>query len=86
MTEHLSDRQLYCLISRDILPSYEKKIDHPKNYLHWHCLDDNDIDSWLRYYASDEERKAWQDENHGELPPMEAPPYPRLMPRCPTEY
>jgi hypothetical protein len=86
MTEHLSDRQLYCLISRDILPSYEKKIDHPKNYLHWHCLDDNDTDSWLRYYASDEERRSWQEENRGELPPMEAPPYPRIMPRCPSEY
>ncbi len=86
MTEHLSDRQLYCLISRDILPSYEKKIDQPKNYLHWHCLDDNDTDSWLRFYASDEERRLWQEENDGELPPMEAPPYPRPMPRRPNEY
>lgn len=81
MTEHLSDRQLYCLISRDILPSYEKKIDQPKNYLHWHCLDDNDIDSWLRYYASDDERSVWQEETHGELPPMEPLPFPRIMPR-----
>jgi hypothetical protein len=84
MTGHLSDRQLYCLISRDILPSYEKKIDQPKNFLHWHCLDDNDSDSWLRYYASEEERNAWQDENNAELPPMENPPYPRPMPRRPN--
>ncbi|MDZ4848642.1 MAG: hypothetical protein SGI77_05060 [Pirellulaceae bacterium] len=81
MTEHLSDRQLYCLISRDILPSYEKKIDHPKNYLHWHCLDDNDSDTWLRYYASDDERDAWQEENGGELPLKDNPPHPRKMPR-----
>ena len=33
-TEHLSDRQLYCLIYRDILPSPEKKVDLPKNFLH----------------------------------------------------
>lgn len=30
-TDHLSDRALYCLIYRDILPSPEKKIDLPKN-------------------------------------------------------
>lgn len=81
LTEHLNDRQLYCLISRDILPSYEKKIDQPKNYLHWHCLDDNDIDSWLKYYASDEERDQYQEENGGVLPPRCALPYPRSTPR-----
>jgi hypothetical protein len=36
-TDHLSDRQLYCLIYRDILPAPEKKIDHGDNYLHWDC-------------------------------------------------
>lgn len=84
MTEHLSDRQLYRLISRDILPSYEKKIDQPKNYLHWHCLDDNDSDSWLRYYATEQDRDQWQEENDSELPPMENVPYPRPMPRRPN--
>ncbi len=83
-TEHLSDRQLFCLISRDILPSYEKKIDQPKNYLHWHCLNENDAESWLRYYATADERETWQFENGGELPPMENPPYPRPMPRRPN--
>ena len=83
-TDHLSDRQLYCLILRDILPSHEKKIDLPRNYLHWHCLDDdNDPDIWLRYYASEEERGAWAEETHQPLPPSEAPPYPRRMPRRP---
>jgi hypothetical protein len=83
-TEHLSDRQLYCLISRDILPSYEKKIDQPKNYLHWHCLDDNDAETWLRYYATNEEREVWLEENGGDLPSMETPPFPRPMPRRPN--
>ncbi len=81
MTEHLSDRQLYCLISRDILPSYEKKIDHPRNYLHWHCLDDNDTDSFLRYYATDERGEPRQAENQGELPPMEHSP---ILVSCPA--
>src|ERR1700686_4426113 len=38
-TDHLSDRELYCLIYRDILPSPEKKIERPDNYLHWDCAD-----------------------------------------------
>ena len=80
-TDHLSDRQLYCLIFRDILPSPEKKIDLPKNYLHWHCLDDNnDPETWLRYYASARERAAWAAEHKQSLPPSETPPYPRKMP------
>jgi hypothetical protein len=83
-TDHLSDRQLYCLILRDILPSHEKKIDLPRNYLHWHCLDDaNDPEVWLRYYASEEERQAWADECGLPLPPAESPPFPRRMPRRP---
>ena len=82
LTDHLSDRQLYCLIVRDILPSPEKKIDLPKNYLHWHCLDEGDDEElWLRYYASDEEREAWSEETGFTLPPSEKPPYPRKMPR-----
>jgi hypothetical protein len=81
-TEHLSDRQLYCLIGRDILPSCEKKIEQPRNYLHWHCLDEgDDPELWLRYYASDEERQAWAEETGLPLPPQLDPPFPRKMPR-----
>lgn len=82
LTEHLSDRQLYTVIYRDILPSPEKKVDLPKNYLHWHCLDDDaDPETWLRYYASDEEREGWSEENVQVLPPSEPAPFPRKMPR-----
>lgn len=81
-TDHLTDRQLYCLLIRDILPSCEKKIDLPKNYLHWHCLDDSDDpETWLRYYASGEERHIWAEETGLPLPPAETPPFPRKMPR-----
>lgn len=83
-TDHLSDRQLYCVIYRDILPSPEKKIDIPRNFLHWHCLDDNDDpEVWLKYYASEEEREAWAAESGLPLPPSESPPHPRKMPRRP---
>lgn len=79
-TDHLSDLQLYTLIYRDILPSCEKKVDLPRNYLHWRCLDDGDDETWLRYYASPVERRRWQEEFQLELPPSEVPPYPRQMP------
>jgi hypothetical protein len=84
-TDHLSDRQLYCLIMRDILPSPEKKLDLPRNYLHWHFLDNEaQPEVWLMYYASDEEREAWAEETGQPLPAKQKPPYPRRMPRRPA--
>lgn len=84
-TDHLSDRQLYCLILRDILPSPEKRLDLPRNYLHWHFLDvEAQPEVWLAYYASDEERELWAAETHQEPPPRQQPPYPRRMPRRPA--
>jgi len=83
-TDHLSDRELYCLIFRDILPSPEKKIDSPSNYLHWDCADlGGDADVWLRYYASPEERRNWLVDFDEPLPPAETPPHPRQLPRRP---
>jgi len=79
-TDHLSDRQLYTMIYRDILPSCEKKVDLPRNYLHWRCLDDADDETWLRYYASPVERRRWQEEFEMDPPPSEPAPYPRQMP------
>lgn len=83
--DHLTDRQLYCLIARDILPSPEKKLDLPRNYLHWHFLDvEAQPETWLTYYASDEERATWAAETGLALPPRRTPPYPRKMPRRPA--
>jgi hypothetical protein len=83
-TDHLSDRELYRVIYRDILPSPEKKIDEADNYLHWDCADvGGDAEIWLRYYASEEDRRRWAEEFDEELPPAELPPYPRLLPRKP---
>jgi len=85
-THHLSDRQLYRLIYRDILPSLEKKIERTRTYLHWLCIDaESDVDIWLRYYASEEEREGWAMESDKQLPPSELPPYPRRVPRGPMD-
>ncbi len=84
-TDHLSDRQLYCLIYRDILPAREKKIDLARNYLHWDCAGvEGDPDIWLRYYATEDERQAWSETYRQPLPPIDTPPYPRELPREPA--
>lgn len=83
-TDHLSDRELYCLIYRAILPSREKKIDGGKNYLHWDCAGaSGDPEIWLQYYASEDDRQAWADTYHQPLPRRARPPYPRQLPREP---
>lgn len=85
-TDHLSDRQLYCLIVRDILPAEEKQIMLPGNYIRWQCLDIvEDEESWLRFYASVDERVQWQQETGLRLPPLEPLPYPRSLPGVPNE-
>lgn len=80
-TDHLSDRELYCLIFRDILSSFEKKLERSRSYLHWHCLDINeDPETWLRYYATDEERDVYARSTGQPIPPAQLPPNQRLMP------
>ncbi|HEY2882946.1 MAG TPA: hypothetical protein VGJ15_10940, partial [Pirellulales bacterium] len=82
-TDHLTDRELYSLIWRDILPSPEKKIDNSSSYLHWDCSDaSGDAQLWLRYYATEEDRQQWSGDFGNELPPHEDPPYRRNLPRA----
>jgi len=81
-TDHMPDRELYCVIYRDILPAYEKKLDTTGHYLHWDCSEMGEsAEVWLRYYASEEERDNWVVEFGDELPPREPPPYPRDLPQ-----
>jgi hypothetical protein len=83
-TEHLSDRQLYCIIARDILPAQEKRIGLAGSYLVWQCIDQvDDEDDYLRYYATDEERQAWAEETAKPLPDRVPLPYSRSLPRAP---
>jgi hypothetical protein len=85
-TDHLSDRELYTLIRRDILPATVKRVDLPDNYLHWDCsaIDGDEPTVWLRYYATEQERRQWAVEEGRELPPREVPAYPRALPTAPV--
>jgi len=83
-TDHLSDRELYRLIYRDILPAREKKIDSGTAYLHWDCAGaSGDPEIWLRYYATEEDRQCWAETYRQPLPPRARPPFPRQLPREP---
>jgi len=81
-TGHLSDRQLYRLILRDILPAQEKRLLHPDAGIRWQCYDPiEDEETWLRYYATAGEREDWANETGLKLPPREQLPFPRRMPQ-----
>ncbi len=77
-TDHLSDRELYKIIYRDILPCCEKKVELPGKFLEWRCIEDNE--TWLRFYADAIERRRFQEEYDVDLPPSEAPRYKRQLP------
>ena len=81
-TAHLSNRQLYCLIARDILPAQEKRVLLNGTFLRWQCIDIvEDDESWLRFYANDEERNTWLVETGLKLPPKQQPPFKRKLPQ-----
>ncbi len=83
-TDHLSDRELYCVIYRDILPAREKKLELSTNYLHWDCSHaGGDPDVWLQYYATEEERENWAESYRQPLPVKLNPQYLRDLPRDP---
>jgi|GEM_PF-957310 len=87
-TSHLTDRELYVLIVRDVLPVWVKKLDNSPSdhYIHWDCAKiDSDPTTWLTYYASEEERQCWLRYNQGPLPASLPVPYPRVLPRDPDE-
>lgn len=80
-TDHLSDAELYRLVVRDILPSHEKMVDLTSHCIYYNCAEqDGDPETWLRYYASEEERMGWMEETGQPLPPVESSPFPRKLP------
>ena len=84
-TGHLSDRQLYGLIVRDILPAQEKKVSIDGTFLRWQCIDIvEDDESWLRFYATDAERDSWHEETRLKLPPQQTVPFDRVLPQHKT--
>ena len=85
-TDHLSDRELYGLIRRDILPAQVKKVDIPDNYFHLDCsaCDSENSFIWLTFYASEYEREQWRLEQDQEPPPKKVPAFPRALPTAPV--
>ena len=81
-TAHLSDRELYTLIYRGILPSREKNLKCRNSFVHWDCSG-GDSDIWLRYYASDDDREQWSDYFDELLPPKQIPRHYRDLPQSP---
>ncbi|MBA62149.1 MAG: hypothetical protein CMJ76_07265 [Planctomycetaceae bacterium] len=80
-TDHLSDRQLYCVLFRDILPTTEKKLNLPQNNLIWKLVDlESNPEIWLTYYASDQERQQWEFESNGLAPAQLDKPNSRNLP------
>ena len=80
-SDHLSDRDLYCLIQRDILPSEEKRVVLENKKLVWQCIDPLvDQYDWLSFYASDEERHQWETEQGRPAPMRQVVPFPRAVP------
>lgn len=83
-TSHLCDRELYDIIVRKILPIEVKKFDPNSGCRHWNCacIGDRDIDreTWLTYYASDEERQCEAERTGEPLPAKILPLYPRTLP------
>ena len=77
-TDHLSNRELYKIIYRDILPCCEKKVEITGKFLEWRCIEDTD--TWLRFYADAVERRRFQEEHDVSMPPSEKPRYRRDMP------
>ncbi len=85
-TDHLSDRELYSLIRRDILPTAVKRVEIADNFVHWDCsaTESDEPTTWLTFYASDAEREQWGLEAGRIPPPRQVPPHPRALPTAPV--
>jgi hypothetical protein len=77
-TDHLSDRELYTILYRDVLPCCEKKVDFPGKCLEWRCVENNE--TWMRYYATAVDRRRYQEEHEADIPPSETPKHKRSLP------
>jgi hypothetical protein len=89
-TDHLDDGELYRVLMTEVLP--DSTTDLPAD-TGWNCRidvcdhggpgDPDGTATWLRYYADDAERDAWD----GELPPKEKPRHDRdrFLPVPPEE-
>ena len=90
-TNHLSDRELYTHLLEETLPEeMNATVAKPDPDSAWHIDllgggSDEDIQTMLRFYADEEERKEWkQDFPDLEIPEISIPPYDRddRLPKC----
>lgn len=92
-TDHLSDRELYTALWRDVLREETQALDHdPDSAYHVSLVDSGseaDTQNYLRYYADEDARGYWRkDFPDEELPPRETPPFDRdrLLPQRPLPW
>lgn len=81
-TDHLSDRAIYSLLWGDLLNHETVDVSaNPQSACHLDILgggSDEDIRTYLEYYADEEERREWAAElQDGEPPERRTPPYDR---------
>ncbi len=83
--DHLSNRRLYGLIERRLLPCPTKSLSRPRSPIVWSfafyaendLLDEEDDAVYLTYYATPEERLHWASERNVAPPQHETPPFAR---------
>jgi hypothetical protein len=92
-TDHLSDRELYTALWREVLRADTKALDNdPDAAYHVSLVDSGseaDNRAYLTYYADDADRDHWRESfPDDELPPRETPPYDRdrLLPQRPVPW
>ena len=77
-TNHLSDRDLYELIVEELLWCYGPQPPAEAGFSQtFDCAEDSDNETFLRFYADDEERAEWLAAWGDPLPPKEAPRFDR---------
>jgi hypothetical protein len=92
-TDHLSDRELYTALWREVLRADTKALDDdPDAAYHISLVDSGseaDTRNYLRFYADANARRHWREEYpEDELPPHETPPFDRdrLLPQRPMPW
>lgn len=83
--DHLSNRRLYELIVRRLLPCKLKRLPRSRSPYVWNFefytedgrLDASDESIWLTYYATPEERVHWSQDRDVALPQHKTPPFAR---------
>lgn len=86
--DHLSNRCLYELIVRRLLPCKMKRLTKSRSPYVWNFefysedgrLDASDESIWLTYYATSEERRVWSQDRNVSLPQHKTPPFARRFP------